>query len=132
MLGAYTIDLSHPLQEPVCICVHIFIGHFVTSCSYPVETQLMTQHRENPLQAVKLVVLMKLVLGVLQRFCIAFTARQAGQVKNNCYAQSAQIRKIRRKMTEIMTQEMLHNPLCFKFTGFGPKDCFVLCVPPLP
>ena len=38
-------------------------------------------------------------------FVIAFTAKRADQVKTNCYAQSAQIRKIRRKMTEIMTNE---------------------------
>merc|ERR1719453_272311 len=31
--------------------------------------------------------------------------RRADQVKTNCYAQTAQIRKIRRKMTEIMTNE---------------------------
>jgi ribosomal protein S3AE len=37
---------------------------------------------------------------------MAFTARQREQVKANCYAQTAQIRKIRRKMTEIMTQDV--------------------------
>ena len=40
------------------------------------------------------------------RFCMTFTARQREQVKGNCYAQTAQIRKIRRKMTEIMTQDV--------------------------
>merc|ERR1712125_72487 len=30
---------------------------------------------------------------------------RADQVKTNCYAQTAQIRKIRKKMTEIMTKE---------------------------
>jgi len=38
-------------------------------------------------------------------FVIAFTKRRPDQVKTNCYAQSAQIRKIRYKMTEIMTAE---------------------------
>merc|ERR1712100_76472 len=38
-------------------------------------------------------------------FAIAFTTRRAEQVKNNCYAQSAQIRKIRAKMIEIMSNE---------------------------
>merc|ERR1712038_1832396 len=38
-------------------------------------------------------------------FVIAFTARRPEQVKTNCYAQSAQIRKIRKKMTEIMANE---------------------------
>ena len=42
---------------------------------------------------------------VVRMFCIAFTKRRPDQVKANCYAQSAQIRKIRRKMVEIMTQE---------------------------
>merc|ERR1712061_781010 len=38
-------------------------------------------------------------------FVIAFTKRRPDQVKTNCYAQTAQIRKIRKKMTEIMTNE---------------------------
>ncbi|CAE7526139.1 RPS3A [Symbiodinium sp. KB8] len=42
---------------------------------------------------------------IVRMFCIAFTKRRPEQVKSNCYAQSAQIRKIRRKMVEIMTQE---------------------------
>merc|ERR1719316_498768 len=41
----------------------------------------------------------------VRMFCIAFTKRRADQVKSNCYAQSAQTRKIRKKMTDIMTQE---------------------------
>merc|ERR1719181_532501 len=44
--------------------------------------------------------------GYLVRlFVMAFTKRRQDQVKVNCYAQSAQIRKIRKKMTEIMTNE---------------------------
>jgi len=42
---------------------------------------------------------------VVRMFVIAFTKRREGQVKTNCYAQSAQIRKIRKKMTEIMINE---------------------------
>jgi len=38
-------------------------------------------------------------------FVIAFTKREASQVKTNCYAQTAQIRKIRRKMVEIIANE---------------------------
>merc|ERR1719382_2290084 len=38
-------------------------------------------------------------------FVIAFTKRRQDQVKTNCYAQTAQIRKIRKKMVEIMTKE---------------------------
>jgi len=42
---------------------------------------------------------------VVRMFVIAFTKRRADQVGTNCYAQSAQIRKIRKKMMEIMTKE---------------------------
>jgi len=42
---------------------------------------------------------------VVRLFAIAFTKKRQDQVKNNCYAQSAQIRKIRRKMVEIITAE---------------------------
>merc|ERR1719253_485567 len=38
-------------------------------------------------------------------FVLAFTKRRPDQVKTNCYAQSAQIRKIRAKMTEIVQNE---------------------------
>merc|ERR1719222_683559 len=42
---------------------------------------------------------------LVRMFVIAFTKRRVDQAKTNCYAQSAQIRKIRRKMVEIMTAE---------------------------
>merc|ERR1712039_366540 len=42
---------------------------------------------------------------VVRMFVIAFTKRRPDQVKTNCYAQSAQIRKIRKKMTDIMAAE---------------------------
>merc|ERR1719389_1268694 len=42
---------------------------------------------------------------LVRMFAIAFTKRRADQVKTNCYAQTAQIRKIRKKMTDIMTNE---------------------------
>jgi small subunit ribosomal protein S3Ae len=38
-------------------------------------------------------------------FVMAFTKRRPEAQKNNCYAQSAQIRKIRKKMTDIVTKE---------------------------
>merc|ERR1711972_912703 len=45
--------------------------------------------------------------GYLVRlFCLAFTMKQSNQEKNNCYAQTAQIRKIRKKMVEIMIGEV--------------------------
>jgi len=42
---------------------------------------------------------------VLRMFCIGFTKKRANQVKKTCYAQSSQIRQIRKKMTDVMTQE---------------------------
>merc|ERR1712113_610281 len=42
---------------------------------------------------------------LVRMFVIAFTKRRPDQVKTNCYAQTAQVRKIRRKMTEIMSNE---------------------------
>ncbi|OVA05409.1 Ribosomal protein S3Ae [Macleaya cordata] len=41
----------------------------------------------------------------LRMFCIAFTKRRPNQVKRTCYAQSSQIRQIRRKMVEIMVNQ---------------------------
>ncbi|KAL2347649.1 hypothetical protein Fmac_001649 [Flemingia macrophylla] len=38
-------------------------------------------------------------------FCIGFTKRRSNQVKRTCYAQSSQIRQIRRKMREIMVNQ---------------------------
>merc|ERR1740115_648744 len=42
---------------------------------------------------------------LIRLFVIAFTKRRQDQVKTNCYAQSAQIRKIRKKMVEIIANE---------------------------
>ena len=42
---------------------------------------------------------------VLRLFCIGFTKKRDQQVKRTCYAQSSQIRQIRKKMVEIMTRE---------------------------
>jgi small subunit ribosomal protein S3Ae len=42
---------------------------------------------------------------IVRLFVMAFTKRRADQVSTNCYAQSAQIRKIRKKMVEIMASE---------------------------
>ena len=41
----------------------------------------------------------------LRIFAIAFTKRASNQVKRTCYAQSSQIRAIRKKMSEIMVRE---------------------------
>jgi small subunit ribosomal protein S3Ae len=42
---------------------------------------------------------------VLRMFCIGFTKKRANQVKKTCYAQTSQIRQIRKKMTETMVNE---------------------------
>merc|ERR1719299_168100 len=42
---------------------------------------------------------------VVRMFVLGFTKRRPDQVKTNCYAQTAQIKKIRKKMTEIMQSE---------------------------
>ncbi|GLT54343.1 hypothetical protein SLA2020_275480 [Shorea laevis] len=41
----------------------------------------------------------------LRMFCIGFTKRRQNQVKRTSYAQSSQIRQIRRKMREIMINQ---------------------------
>merc|ERR1712113_897123 len=42
---------------------------------------------------------------LLRMFCIAFTKKRPNQIKKTCYAQTAQIRAIRKKMTTIMAAE---------------------------
>jgi len=42
---------------------------------------------------------------ILRMFCIAFTKRRQEQVKQTCYAGSASVRKIRKKMVEVMQKE---------------------------
>ncbi|ERN10339.1 hypothetical protein AMTRI_Chr12g271100 [Amborella trichopoda] len=41
----------------------------------------------------------------LRMFCIGFTKRRPNQVKRTCYAQTSQIRQIRRKMREVMINQ---------------------------
>lgn len=41
---------------------------------------------------------------IVRMFCIAFTRKQENQIKNTCYAKSAQIRAIRAKMVSVMTE----------------------------
>jgi len=48
---------------------------------------------------------------LVRMFCLSFTKKMDDQVKNNCYAQSSQIRRIRKKMVEIMTAEASKVPL---------------------
>ena len=42
----------------------------------------------------------------LRLFCVAFTKRRQNQVKKTTYAQSTQIRAIRKKMMDIMRREV--------------------------
>jgi len=49
---------------------------------------------------------------VVRLFCIAFTKKHAKQdVKATCYAQSGQVRNIRKKMFEVMTEEAAKGDL---------------------
>jgi len=41
----------------------------------------------------------------MRLFCIGFTKKRQNQLKRTCYAQSAQVKAIRKKMVEIMTRE---------------------------
>lgn len=42
---------------------------------------------------------------ILRMYCIGFTKRRPNQIKKTSYAQSAQVRAIRKKMVDIMTRE---------------------------
>lgn len=54
----------------------------------------------------------KTVDGYLLRvFCIAFTKRRQNQLKRTAYAQTSQIRQIRKKMFEIITKEVTTSEL---------------------
>merc|ERR1719400_2940839 len=43
---------------------------------------------------------------MLRVFCIGFTRKQDQSTKKTCYAQSAQVKNIRKKMTDIITREV--------------------------
>jgi len=43
---------------------------------------------------------------LLRVFCIGFTQKQSGSTKKHCYAQSQQIRQIRKKMIDIISREI--------------------------
>jgi len=48
---------------------------------------------------------------LLRLFAIGFTKKQQNQIKKTCYAQSTQVRAIRKKMMEIITREVSSNDL---------------------
>lgn len=44
-------------------------------------------------------------LSVRDQACIGFTKKQENQIKQTCYAQASQIRAVRKKMCDIITEE---------------------------
>lgn len=58
----------------------------------------------------------------LRLFCIGFTKKRQGQVKKTCYAQSSQIRQIRKKMVDIMTREAVSSDLKELVQKFIPES----------
>lgn len=48
---------------------------------------------------------------LLRLFCIGFTTKRQNQIKKTSYAQSTQVRAIRKKMTEVMLQEVSSSDL---------------------
>jgi small subunit ribosomal protein S3Ae len=78
----------------------------------------------------------------VRMFCIAFTRSQDNQIKNTCYAKSAQIRAIRAKMVSVMSElgtkgdlkslvkELISAPIGDQIAReassiFPIKDCFI-------
>merc|ERR1712093_55384 len=68
---------------------------------------------------------------VLRCFCIAFTKKRPFQIRKTSYAQSTQIRAIRKKMVEIMTKEVGSVELIRAVEKFVPefigKDIMKAC-----
>jgi small subunit ribosomal protein S3Ae len=54
-------------------------------------------------------------------FCIAFTKRRPNQIRKTTYAQSAQVRAIRKKMTQIITDEASKCDIKDLFLKFVPE-----------
>merc|ERR1711861_55382 len=68
---------------------------------------------------------------VLRLFCIGFTKKRPFQIRKTSYAQSAQIRAIRKKMVDIMTKEVSSVELIKAVEKFVPefigKDIMKAC-----
>lgn len=58
---------------------------------------------------------------LIRMFCIAFTKKRPNQIKKTCYAQTAQIRAIRKKMTGIMTEQASKCDLKDLYLKFIPE-----------
>merc|ERR1712046_276575 len=59
---------------------------------------------------------------VMRLFCIGFTKNRMNQLKKTCYANHAQIKAIRKKMTDIMTREAQSVPLKQLVDKFIPES----------
>ena len=57
----------------------------------------------------------------LRVFCIGFTKRRMDQTKRTCYAQSGQIRQIRKKMNDIIRREISSCDLKESVLKFIPE-----------
>eukprot|EP01123_Difflugia_compressa_P009283 TRINITY_DN302_c0_g2_i1.p1 TRINITY_DN302_c0_g2~~TRINITY_DN302_c0_g2_i1.p1 ORF type:complete len:254 (-),score=33.50 TRINITY_DN302_c0_g2_i1:110-871(-) len=55
---------------------------------------------------------------VVRLFCIGFTKKRVNHKKSNCYAQTSQIKQIRKKMVDIMTREAVTVDLKNLFQKF--------------
>ncbi|KAJ2081120.1 ribosomal 40S subunit protein S1B [Coemansia sp. RSA 988] len=59
---------------------------------------------------------------ILRLFAVAFTKRHVGQTKSTTYAQSSQVRAIRKKMTDIMTNEVSSSTMREVIQKFIPES----------
>jgi hypothetical protein len=57
----------------------------------------------------------------LRMFCISFTKKRPGQIKRTAYAQTSQIRAIRKKMVDIMVREASSSDLKELVSKFIPE-----------
>jgi len=70
----------------------------------------------------------------MRMFAVGFTKRRPNQLRKTSYAQHSQIRRIRRKMMDIMTKEATNNELKVLVEKFIPeslgkqieKECFAI------
>merc|ERR1712196_607369 len=92
---------GHPGQE----LPHQLLGHEV-------------HHRQAPLPRPQVAITDRYLLRL---FCIGFTKRRQFQIRKTSYAQSAQIRAIRKKMTDIMTKEVSSVELIKAVEKFIPE-----------
>jgi len=59
---------------------------------------------------------------LLRVACLAFTKRRLNQLKKTCYAQSSQVRQIRKKMFDIVRNEVVNSSLKDLVTKFVPNS----------